>query len=162
MSDSDDKIKQISRLLELGGTMLAQHCTTCGAPMFRYHGDVLCPICQGEGVGADIIPPEPVKRPEAAVAPQMVATEQPTVSPVIENQIPADQVPISFASPDVRTEAIPTTPTKQVECMGSVSDMMKMKLESLAAQIQSENDPRRINEYLETMEKIIDILDRLS
>ena len=40
-----DEIDAMSRLLELGGTMLAQHCSRCGAPMFRYQGNVGCPIC---------------------------------------------------------------------------------------------------------------------
>ena len=28
--------------------MLAQHCE-CGAPLFRYHGNVVCPICDSNG-----------------------------------------------------------------------------------------------------------------
>ncbi|MGM0771029.1 MAG: Sjogren's syndrome/scleroderma autoantigen 1 family protein [Halobacteriota archaeon] len=167
MSDSDDKIKQISRLLELGGTMLAQHCSTCGAPMFRYHGEVLCPICQGEGVGSDILPQEPAMSSESAAFPQTNVTGQtpmsaaPPVSSESAAQLSEDQVPISFTSPEVSNVPVSTEPVKTIEGMGSVSDMMKMKLESVASQLQSENDPRRINEYLETMEKIIDILDRL-
>ena len=40
-----DEIDAMSRLLELGGTMLAEHCRRCGAPLFRYRGNVGCPIC---------------------------------------------------------------------------------------------------------------------
>ncbi len=40
-----DEIDAMSGLLELGGTMLAEHCRRCGAPMFRYRGNVGCPIC---------------------------------------------------------------------------------------------------------------------
>ncbi|MHC1575626.1 MAG: Sjogren's syndrome/scleroderma autoantigen 1 family protein [Candidatus Methanogasteraceae archaeon] len=40
-----DEIDAMSRLLELGGTMLAEHCSRCGAPLFRYQGNVGCPIC---------------------------------------------------------------------------------------------------------------------
>lgn len=54
-----DEIDAMSRLLELGGTMLAEHCRRCGAPLFRYQGNVGCPICdfkmveqeEGEGRG---------------------------------------------------------------------------------------------------------------
>jgi len=42
--DSDDKIQRITRLLEKGGTMLATH-HECGAPMFRYQGKIVCPVC---------------------------------------------------------------------------------------------------------------------
>ncbi len=43
--ESDDKIQMITRLLEKGGTMLATH-HDCGAPMFRYQGKVVCPVCE--------------------------------------------------------------------------------------------------------------------
>ena len=42
--DSDDNIQKITKLLEKGGTMLATH-HECGAPMFRYQGKVVCPVC---------------------------------------------------------------------------------------------------------------------
>jgi UPF0148 protein len=44
-SEKDQKVKRIARFLELGGTMLAEHCKVCGAPKFRYQGTVICPIC---------------------------------------------------------------------------------------------------------------------
>jgi UPF0148 protein len=47
MSGEDKKIQMITRLLEKGGTMLATH-HECGAPMFRYQGKVLCPVCDYE------------------------------------------------------------------------------------------------------------------
>lgn len=43
--DDDLSVKKISRMLEIGGTMLAKHCDTCNAPMFRYKGKELCPVC---------------------------------------------------------------------------------------------------------------------
>src|SRR5665648_52917 len=48
MSTDDEDLKKISRLLEVGATMLADHCTECGAPLFRYHGEVLCPLCSNQ------------------------------------------------------------------------------------------------------------------
>ena len=44
-SEKDQKVKRIARFLELGGTMLAEHCKVCGAPKFRYQGTVICPVC---------------------------------------------------------------------------------------------------------------------
>ena len=43
-TDEDKKIHRITEFLEKGGTMLATH-HECGAPMFRYRGKVLCPVC---------------------------------------------------------------------------------------------------------------------
>lgn len=44
MMDENQKIQKITNLLEKGGTMLANH-HECGAPMFRYQGKILCPVC---------------------------------------------------------------------------------------------------------------------
>lgn len=43
----DAKIQKITELLEKGGTMLADH-HDCGAPMFRYKGQIVCPVCSYE------------------------------------------------------------------------------------------------------------------
>ncbi len=42
--DENLKMQKITKLLEKGGTMLAQS-HGCGAPMFRFQGKVLCPVC---------------------------------------------------------------------------------------------------------------------
>lgn len=48
--DEEEAIRRITRLLEMGGTMLATH-HDCGAPLFRYKGEVVCPVCSFEEVG---------------------------------------------------------------------------------------------------------------
>jgi UPF0148 protein len=70
-SEKDQKVKRIARFLELGGTMLAEHCKVCGAPKFRYQGQVICPLCdvreegQGEEAQAspEAVPVAPVEMP---------------------------------------------------------------------------------------------------
>ncbi len=67
-SEKDKKVKRIARFLELGGTMLAEHCKVCGAPKFRYQGTVICPICDVREEGEETPAPEPaaeVPAPEA-------------------------------------------------------------------------------------------------
>ncbi len=46
MPEIDERLKmqRITKLLEIGGTMLATS-HECGAPMFRYQGKVMCPVC---------------------------------------------------------------------------------------------------------------------
>jgi UPF0148 protein len=44
MSGKEAEIQKITKLLEKGGTMLASH-HECGAPMFRYLGRTVCPVC---------------------------------------------------------------------------------------------------------------------
>ncbi|WP_292389118.1 Sjogren's syndrome/scleroderma autoantigen 1 family protein [Methanosarcina sp. UBA5] len=64
-SEKDKKVKRIARFLELGGTMLAEHCKVCGAPKFRYQGRVICPICdvqeerEAPESAAEVQAPEP-------------------------------------------------------------------------------------------------------
>jgi len=72
-SDRDKKVKRIARFLELGGTMLAEHCKVCGAPKFRYQGTVICPICDVREEGEETPAPEPaaeVQAPEARSLPE--------------------------------------------------------------------------------------------
>ena len=65
-SEKDKKVKRIARFLELGGTMLAEHCKVCGAPKFRYQGTVICPICdvqeeeEAPEPAAEVQAPEPM------------------------------------------------------------------------------------------------------
>jgi UPF0148 protein len=66
-SEKDKKVKRIARFLELGGTMLAEHCKVCGAPRFRYQGKVICPICD---VKEEEENPEPVAEIEVPEAKQ--------------------------------------------------------------------------------------------
>jgi UPF0148 protein len=42
--EEDEVLSKITKLLEQGCTMLATH-HDCGAPLFRRHGEVVCPVC---------------------------------------------------------------------------------------------------------------------
>jgi UPF0148 protein len=41
----DKELEQISKTLERGGTMLANHCEICSSPLFKIEGKVTCPVC---------------------------------------------------------------------------------------------------------------------
>ena len=71
MSNLDENLKmqKITRLLEKGGTMLAAS-HDCGAPMFRYQGKVLCPVCD--------IPDEKMKPQDAGAAGKPGVKEAPS------------------------------------------------------------------------------------
>jgi Uncharacterized Zn-finger containing protein len=76
-SEKDKKVKRIARFLELGGTMLAEHCKVCGAPKFRYQGTVICPICDVQ---------------EEGEAPEQVAeAETPEIKPYVETEKPSSE-----------------------------------------------------------------------
>ncbi|MGB9928269.1 MAG: Sjogren's syndrome/scleroderma autoantigen 1 family protein [Methanosarcina sp.] len=74
-SEKDQKVKRIARFLELGGTMLAEHCKVCGAPKFRYQGTVICPVC-------DVREEEDAPEPAAEVqVPEPEPSEEKTREP---------------------------------------------------------------------------------
>jgi UPF0148 protein len=58
--DEEETIRRITRLLEMGGTMLATH-HRCGAPQFRYEGKIVCPVCSFEETG-EYMPSGPTER----------------------------------------------------------------------------------------------------
>ena len=45
--EDEENLKKITRLLEQGCTMLATH-HSCGAPLFRCRGQIICPICSSQ------------------------------------------------------------------------------------------------------------------
>lgn len=72
--DSDDNIQKITKLLEKGGTMLATH-HECGAPMFRYQGKVICPVCDSQEK-KQIVEPQETGKTEKQQKQQVEWTEQ--------------------------------------------------------------------------------------
>jgi UPF0148 protein len=77
-SDKDKKVKRIARFLELGGTMLAEHCKVCGAPKFRYQGTVICPICDVREEEEETPAPEPVAEVQAPEARSPTERDRPS------------------------------------------------------------------------------------
>ena len=45
--EEDEMLKRMTKLLEQGCTMLASH-HSCGAPLFRCKGEIICPACSLE------------------------------------------------------------------------------------------------------------------
>ncbi|HWR24919.1 MAG TPA: Sjogren's syndrome/scleroderma autoantigen 1 family protein [Methanosarcina sp.] len=74
-SEKDQKVKRIARFLELGGTMLAEHCKVCGAPKFRYQGTVICPICD---VREEEDTPKPAAKVQVPEVKQYTEKEKPS------------------------------------------------------------------------------------
>ena len=74
-SEKDKKVKRIARFLELGGTMLAEHCKVCGAPRFRYQGAVICPVCD---VQEEEETPEPVAKVQIPESRQYTEKKRPS------------------------------------------------------------------------------------
>ncbi|AKB80509.1 hypothetical protein MSHOH_4026 [Methanosarcina horonobensis HB-1 = JCM 15518] len=80
-SEKDKKVKRIARFLELGGTMLAEHCKVCGAPKFRYQGTVICPICDVREEEEEAPVPEPAAEVQAPETGPSTERDRPSFEP---------------------------------------------------------------------------------
>ncbi|MCD4704402.1 MAG: hypothetical protein K8R64_08975 [Methanosarcinaceae archaeon] len=159
MNSDDIKIKQISRLLELGGTMLAQHCNTCGSPMFRYQGQMLCPVCQvmdEQEMMSDQTEKQSSKASSSSgkdVAPVSSATRPKDTTTTIQQKT-ADTGASSRGSS--HKEIVISSDMN--DDLRQLDEMIIAKISDIARQVRDENDPRRLEESFELIERGIDIL----
>jgi UPF0148 protein len=72
--DEDEMLRRMTRLLEKGCTMLANH-HDCGAPLFRCQGKVVCPVCSLAGSES-----APEAKPSVRSAPDELGPDGPTNS----------------------------------------------------------------------------------
>ncbi|MBP1910690.1 Sjogren's syndrome/scleroderma autoantigen 1 family protein [Methanolobus bombayensis] len=157
MSNTDDEnIKKISRMLEIGGTMLAQHCGNCGAPLFRYQGRVLCPVCE------DIRDPRDNMQPSLSTEKQSdTKTEKTEVSPAEGPKTPVAAVPEDTSS-ETRVETTPKPESPLVPAsIPELETLLVKKMVSLASAMQAETDVRRISDYLDMIERCMDIMNKM-
>lgn len=135
--EPDDKIQKITGLLEKGGTMLAAH-HECGAPMFRFQGKTVCPVCDFR------------EKPEIK--------EQKTVG---IGQEPANE-------PKRAQEARKAGGTGTSQKLGqepgdiqSIRRIIRTKIQDIAEGLEDENDLHRMKDKLECIEQGIKILKLL-
>ena len=156
--DDDAKIRRISKLLELGGTMLAQHCDTCGSPLFRYQGQVLCPLCNVAEEGEE----DQNEKVEETIP--SVDTE---VSTGIKEEFEAEPVEsktkAASEQPDTHLQEAVSDASLQAERKGSSSleQLIESKLVEIAKNIQSESDSRRVEDAFDLIERGMNILERI-
>jgi len=164
MSQKDEEsISKISRMLEVGGTMLAQHCAECGAPLFRYKGNVICPVCDtGQKPSAKAQERSPEKKkglssefPANTEDKQQVASSVNVVPS--SGGLPAGVNKTTPIDPEVPERSKSVTASSLYE----LEDMLIKKTIMLAHSMQQEQDPRRIKEFLELIEQSLDLIDRL-
>ncbi|MEA3295007.1 MAG: Sjogren's syndrome/scleroderma autoantigen 1 family protein [Euryarchaeota archaeon] len=149
-NEKDNKIEKISKLLEQGGTMLAQHCK-CGAPLFRYHGNVICPICdshlneiknKNENMDENKIENKIKKEIER--------------KNVILNR-PSDQ---SLTSQSFSTsQSSPTSITPETQEF--ISNAIINKITQLCSDLDCETDLNRVKKQLETIGSGIKVLNEI-
>jgi UPF0148 protein len=140
MMSSDEDIKKIARFLENGGTMLANHCENCSAPLFRFKGDIICPVCSG----IEAVPTPKVTAPVSAEKSKQ-KTERTEKSEPIEKKKVRDKPTPSDSGSEEHLRA-----------------MILQTITAVAEEMQNETDSRRIFESLEIIEKGLELMSRLS
>ncbi|MCL2863534.1 MAG: hypothetical protein FWE54_05560 [Methanimicrococcus sp.] len=155
---SDDNVKKIARFLENGGTMLANHCESCGAPLFRFKGEIVCPLCSGvetSGAPAPVPAPAPISKD---VAPVFCSPGVPAKK---------SDAPQKYTGQKKKKEPEPAAVRGTIERTVYSADEERLKelilrkVTEVAEDMQNETDPRRIYENLELIEKGLDIIERL-
>jgi|SRR5659263_228378 len=131
--ESEDKIQMITKLLEKGGTMLANH-HDCGAPMFRYQGKVVCPVCDYQE--------KKQKQPEE-LEKQTKKNDEQKVGQGQQN----------IGSP--RISGSSSQPALQI------SNIIANKIRNLTASLETETELGRIKDKMECIERGVRILKLL-
>ena len=186
-SEKDKKVKKIARFLELGGTMLAEQCNVCGAPKFRYRGTVICPICDVRDEEEEKLPSRsaevkvPEKVPEPRPSPEKSrpwyqakeeasekqlkslfgpeATVEGIAGRTVENAIETT-IPSAGGKENVKRNISVQLPEFEKD-RALLEGLLFKKLIGIATSLQSENDPRRIVEALDLIEKGLGLIKTL-
>jgi UPF0148 protein len=175
--DEDEILRRATKLLEQGCTMLAAH-HTCGAPLFRCKGEIVCPVCSFEG---ETKASEPATSPaskeqecnERGPSPQTSRVACPSSVPSApayspSTPSPSSQSPPSSVSPQVaRPSQLPQMPYASAASVADddlkdAEDALKMsiarKLRELAEGIRDERDLGRLKDQLDCIEAAMKVL----
>ncbi|HOK58524.1 MAG TPA: Sjogren's syndrome/scleroderma autoantigen 1 family protein [Methanothrix sp.] len=138
--DEEEMIRRITRMMEIGGTMLAEH-HDCGAPLFRYKGEILCPVCSAS------------REAEQDAAVKLPEEKKLDVSEGRISESTAQRSPVSTSvSPATRDEK---------DALSVVKEMLHAKLRELCEGIAGEQDLSRLKSKLECIEIAIRALNQL-
>ncbi len=148
MALEDKDLKKVTKMLERGGTMLAKHCD-CGAPLFKYQGKVVCPVCEGKKEEPEPQAEEhmelavPVET-KPAVSPQAVA---PVKKPRIA-ELPSDRQ-VSVVVGDVTLNE------------PAIEAVVISKINEISNRMASEIYPERIEMYMRILKTSLEVLREL-
>jgi len=143
--DEDEVLGKITKLLEKGCTMLATH-HDCGAPLFRWQGEVVCPVCS--------FPDKPLSPPKAepSGSAAQVDKSNPERAPSSENGA-GEGLPERPVTKEAISEA-----REDVEFMRAKANLrasLLRRLGELTACLEVEQDLDRLKKQLDCIEGLL-------
>ena len=139
---SDDNVKKIAKYLENGGTMLANHCGECGAPLFRFKGEIICPLCsENETETKQMISAASVP----AVTSKSVSKKEKALqkcAPKVPEKIPPRQTLRGTTIENYDDYTMETTVYSSEEA--KLRELIILKLNAVAEEMQNEKDSRHV------------------
>jgi UPF0148 protein len=143
MMDEEENLKKMTRLLEQGCTMLATH-HSCGAPLFRCKGQVICPICSSQ-------------QEDNVEAGRILSASEGGQGSVISS------LSSNAKNPELLAIAGPLPKQiEEIEDFGQAKDILRVvlvhRLNDLQKNMEEEKDLDRLSRILECMEGILKIL----
>lgn len=147
----------------MGGTMLADH-HDCGAPLFRYKGEVVCPVCSFEEAGA----PQPTPQAENFAASPISAPGEERGSKTDTEAKSAAKVILSPETRDygeiAHREAVSGDGEKKDEfylAKEELQTVILQKIREISEKMRDEQDLGRLKSQLEYIKEALKVLGRL-
>lgn len=136
----------MSRLLMRGAKMLQQGCDDCGNPLFRYRGEVVCPVCNERRVA------EQKKEENAEGTAREGGTDE---SDAVENTQAPDAT-----DRDVSEISETQEDGSQKEATdGEVDENLRILAERLASDaVEHSDDPEAVERRLDALERTLGLL----
>jgi len=129
---TDDETRVMSRALTRGATMLDDACDGCGNPLFRYQGEVFCPVCRERRTDGD--EEEENQRTETAEGFEEVEETTETVA----------------------DDGVTGTDAEEVDGVNESLRVLARRLARDAA--ESSDDPDAVERRLDALERTLDLL----
>ncbi len=170
--EEEEAIKRITRLLEMGGTMLATH-HECGAPLFRYKGEVVCPVCSFEEAGpqvpsrAEKIAVESERKPSSISRSVSIAGEEGVSAEEFGGGRGIQQAMAPEARDNgevVHREAVSRKTGPEDEREPALEELQRailLKIREISEKMRDEQDLGRLKSQLECVEEALKVLGRL-
>ena len=138
----------MSRLLTRGAKMLQKGCDDCGNPLFRYRGEVVCPVCNER---------RRVEQKEEEKVEGKPREETTDESDAVENTQAPDAT-----DRDVSETSETQEEGSQKEAMeGDVDENLRILAERLASDaVEHSDDPEAVERRLDALERTLDLLRR--